>query len=101
MRAAFARAARMSRLAASILPGKVREFEADWLTLTTIGVDEPLIRRAGELTERFDLRSYDSVHLAAAVRVFETGEHSDVFTFAAFDKNLCAAAGVLGMTLIG
>lgn len=101
MRAAFSRATRMNRLAASELPGKIREFEADWLTLEIIEVDEALIRRAGELAESCGLRGYDSVHLAAAVRAFEAGGRAGTFMFAAFDKNLCTAACALGLTLPG
>lgn len=97
MRAAFARATRMGRLSASESPATIREFEADWLKMDIIGIDEPLIRRAGALAEAYGLRGYDSVHLAAAIRACEAGGSSDIFVFAAFDKNLCAAADALGL----
>ena len=32
-----------------------------------IGVDEPLARHAGDLTEEYKLRGYDAVHLASAL----------------------------------
>lgn len=95
MRAAFARAIRVGRLSGSDATGTIREFEADWLKVDIIGIDEPLIRRAGAFAENYGLRGYDSVHLAAAARAYEISETG--FLFASFDKTLCAAADALGL----
>ena len=100
MRASFAQAVRMKRMPATDLAYQVRSFESDWLTMSLIGVDEAMVRRAGELAERFGLRGYDSVHLAAAARAFEATGRPDMFVFAAYDKNLCASAEAIGLSCL-
>jgi predicted nucleic acid-binding protein len=100
MRAAFARAVRTQRLSAADHTRQSRAFETDWSALQAVAVDEPLVRRAGELAERFGLRGYDSVHLAAAERVFEGAGRPASFALAAFDNGLRAGAEGLGMPIL-
>ena len=100
MRAGFAQAVRMKRLSESERTRHLERFEADWRVLAVIAVDEPLVRRAGEFAERFDLRGFDSVHLAAAERVFDSGGRSGSFRFVAFDSDLRAGAAALGMNVL-
>ncbi len=95
MRAGFAQAVRMKRLTEAQRKVQRERFEADWAALFVIAVDDPLIRRAAELVERFELRGYDGVHLAAAETVWR--QAPDSFRLAAFDRRLDAAARTLGM----
>lgn len=100
MRAGFAQAVRMKRLSEADRAYHLERFEADWRALAVIAADEPLIRRAGDFAERFGLRGYDSVHLAAAERAFETAGRPDAFCFAAFDGGLRAGAAALGLNVL-
>lgn len=75
------------------------QFQSDWLALIRVELDEAMSRRAATLARRFGLRAYDSVHLAAAERVFIT-VGAERFLFAAFDTKLTAGAGDLGMALL-
>lgn len=96
MCAAFAQAVRMQRLTDTDRTRQKDCFEADWSALQVLPVDEPLVRRAGKLAEDFELRGYDSVHLAAAERVWQ--QAPDNFQLAAFDVRLVNAASALGIT---
>lgn len=95
MRAALAQAVRMRRLTATQLTHQKACLAADWETLHILPADESLIRRAGDLAETHQLRGFDSVHLAAAERVWrQAPEH---FQLAAFDKRLIDTADHLGL----
>lgn len=98
MRAALAQAGRMERIPRENFSCFIDRFEKDWLSIEIVAVDLPLVRRAGGLAERFALRGYDSVHLAAAERVFEASIANDDFLMIVFDRALCAAAEALGIT---
>lgn len=99
MRAALARLHRMGRQTADAYREHKREFEADWRALNAILPTEHSLRRAGELTERYNLRGYDSVHLAAAESLL-IGHGSDFLRFASFDHALNAAASAVGLSLL-
>lgn len=98
MRAGLARATRMLRVTDAERDYQKDRFEADWAALQVLAADESLVKRAGELAEAFGLRGYDSVHLAAAERLWR--RVNDDFHFAAFDRRLVHAARVLGMTTL-
>jgi uncharacterized protein len=66
MRAAFATACRMGRIDPAQKAAAIASFEADWRACKIIDTTEQIIRRAGDLSDRFGLRGYASVHLAAA-----------------------------------
>jgi len=100
MRAALARAVRMGRLAEDERRRQVRALDTDWAALHTIAVDEALVQRAGEHAERFGLRGYDSVHLAAAERAFDGAGRPAAFMLTAFDGDLCDAAQALGIPVM-
>ncbi|MEX1163368.1 MAG: PIN domain-containing protein, partial [Nitriliruptor sp.] len=68
-RAALAQAARLGRLAAANLRTAVDALEDLYAQLDLMDLDDPLVRRAGELAQQRSLRGYDAVHLAAAERV--------------------------------
>lgn len=100
MRAALARLHRMGRQGGDAYQQHRREFEADWRAVDAIMPDEPMLRRAGALTEQFRLRAYDSLHLAAAETVWSRIPAGADFRFAVFDKALTAASTTLGMPLL-
>ena len=99
MRAALARLYRMGRQDAETFGQCKREFERDWELVSRILPDERILRRAGELAERFGLRGYDSLHLAAAESLrMEQG--AEFLRFASFDQVLNRSADELGLSLL-
>lgn len=100
MRAGLAQALRMRRISADELAHQLGRFEDDWSRLDVIGVDEPMIRRAGQLAQELGLRGYDSVHLAAVERVVAQVGGAQVL-FACLDEALRGAAQRLGIRLLG
>ena len=99
MRSALARLHRMGRQTVDAHKEHKREFEADWKLVSAIMPDEHMLRRAGDMSERFSLRGYDSVHLAAAESLL-IGRGSDFLCFASFDDALNAAAQAVGLRLL-
>jgi predicted nucleic acid-binding protein len=91
-RAALAHAQRLGRLTVRQLQAAVREFEARYLELDVVELDDVLARRAGHLAELHGLRGYDAVHLAAADRVREPE-----LVVVAGDRALLTAAAAEGM----
>ncbi|MGQ0752306.1 MAG: type II toxin-antitoxin system VapC family toxin [Betaproteobacteria bacterium] len=99
MRAALARMKRMGRLIEAEI-GSLRErFERDWRVTLQVVPTEAMVRRAGDLAERYGLRGYDSVHLAAAESLL-TGPPNDFLQFASFDHALNEAAREIGLRLL-
>ena len=95
MRAAFAKAWRMGRIDPRAKATAIAGFETDWRTCDVMDTTELIIRRAGDLADRFGLRGYDSVHLAAAeVIALLLPER---LTFVCSDDRLNDAAAALGM----
>jgi predicted nucleic acid-binding protein len=94
--AAFGRAHRMGRTPAEVLPALLQDFDRDWGNLDIVGVNEALVRRAGQLAMHFGLRGYDSVHLAAAETLARDVGSPTLFRFITFDAALVAAAAALG-----
>ncbi|MDX8410909.1 MAG: type II toxin-antitoxin system VapC family toxin [Mariprofundaceae bacterium] len=97
-RAALARAQRMGRISAKQLGSYKTELEHFWDDLEVVIPEMALIRRAGDLAERFGLRGYDSLHLAAAEQLAHRSGAR--ISFACFDERLNSAAGALGMDII-
>src|SRR5699024_5070067 len=58
MCAALAQAVRMQRLTDDERTYQKNCFEKDWNALQVLPVDEPLVRRAGQLAEGFQLRGF-------------------------------------------
>ena len=96
-RAALAEKRRMGEFSQREFSSCKSELERTWQRFERIGVDETLVRQAGELADRFGLRGYDSVHLAAAETISRVAGSSVEFRFAAFDDGLKKAAAELGM----
>lgn len=98
MRAAFAKAWRMGRIDQAQKNTAVAGFETDWRTCKVLDATEQIIRRAGDHADRFGLRGYDSVHLAAAEAI-SLLLMPEPLTFVCFDDRLNDAAKALGLTL--
>jgi predicted nucleic acid-binding protein len=97
MHAALARLHGSGWLDDKALTALKRDFERDWATLLLITLPERIIRKAGDLAERFRLRGYDSVHLAAAESLLVL----DIpVRFACFDRRLNAAAREIGLEIM-
>ena len=99
MRAAFAKAWRMGRIDQAQKAVAIAGFETDWRTCQVMDASELMIRRAGDLADRFGLRGYDSVHLAAA-EVISLLLMPERLTLVCFDERLNNAAAALGMSII-
>jgi uncharacterized protein len=93
-RAALAQATRLGRLASADLASAVDALDGLYDQLDLLEVDDRLVRRAGELAQHHALRGYDAIHLAAAERV-----RHDTTILVAGDRDLCAAAGMLGLAV--
>lgn len=99
MRAALARMRRMRRLTGPEAASIKKIFESDWRDTLRIIPTETMVRRAGDLAERFGLRGYDSVHLAAAESLLVIAGN-DLVHFASFDGSLNEAATGIGLRLL-
>jgi hypothetical protein len=88
-RAAFVRQRREGGLAPRELRRVVREFDQDWRTYGIVEVTDALAHRAGVFAERFALRAYDALQLAAAAELRDAGTPVE---FASFDERLDHAA---------
>lgn len=99
IRAGFAKAERMGRLTAEEHAYQLMVFERDWQSTRQIHVNRESVRRAGDLAQRFGLRGYDSVHLAAAEAVWRALPGVD-YRVGVFDGRLAEAARGLGMVVL-
>lgn len=99
-RSALARLSGEKRLGVEASAEIKADLEATWLELGIVTPEEPLLRRAGDLAERFALRGFDSVHLAAAEALWNEVEPKADFRFAVFDRSLRAAATELGIEIL-
>lgn len=97
-RAAFARKRREQAITLRDYRTLVQDFDDDWETFFIVDVSDLLIKRAGQLVEKFALRGYDAVHLASALVVAEHG--SQTVTFACVDEKLSRAARRQGLTVL-
>ena len=97
-RAALARRRRERGLRPKAFASARKTFEAEWPKYVTVEVTSALCREAGEFAERYRLRAYDSVHLAAFAEVAREAGVRGV-RFSSFDDALNRAARSLGRTL--
>jgi predicted nucleic acid-binding protein len=91
-RAALAKARRMDRLTAPQLRTAVRGLHAIIEQMDMLEIDEQLALDAGALAESRQLRGYDAVHLAAALRA----QNADLVLVAG-DRALLDAAAAEGL----
>ena len=97
-RAAMARRRRERALRPAAFASASKAFEAEWPKYFTVDVTSALCRQAGEFAERYRLRAYDSVHLAAFADVAREAGVGDT-RFSSFDTALNRAARSLGRAL--
>jgi predicted nucleic acid-binding protein len=71
-----------------------KTFAAEWPEYFTVEVTSALCRQAGELAERYRLRAYDAVHLAAFAEIAREAGVRET-RFSSFDKALNRAHGCL------
>lgn len=95
LRSAIASAARSRRIDGSTLLAARAEIEDLWASVVAVDVDEPLVRKAGELSDRHGLRASDAIHLASALRIADGPT-----TFIAFDARLRDAAVAEGFIVL-
>lgn len=92
-RAALAAAPRAGRLTAAAYRAALTEFEALHATALVVEIDHWLARRAGDLAAEHQLRGYDAVHLASALRL------GDQTTLITWDQRLQHAAIAAGLAV--
>jgi predicted nucleic acid-binding protein len=92
-RIGFVETVRALRLAAGARAAS--SFTAEWPMFGVIEVDQRLAERAAQLTDEFELRSLDGLHLAAALLL-----PSDALVVATWDRRLHTAAGARGLQLL-
>jgi predicted nucleic acid-binding protein len=97
-RAAMARRRRERTLRPAAFTSAKKTFDAEWPKYFVVDVTLALCRQAAEFAERFRLRAYDSVHLAAFADVAREAGVRDT-RFSSFDHALNRAAKSLGRTL--
>jgi uncharacterized protein len=97
-RSALARKSRGREISRATFTKCKREFDRDWLRLHRLPVDEPLVRKAGELAEEHALRALDALHLATADSL--QAALRGAVTFACFDVALNGAAEARGLALL-
>ena len=97
--AAFARFAQ-NRADKTLFASLRRALDRHWTEWEIVAVDDPLVRRAGELAARYGLRGYDSVHLAAVEAVRGASPTHADFHFGVFDTALARAAKLAGFPVL-
>jgi predicted nucleic acid-binding protein len=90
-RAALARLRHDGALTAAQLTWVKSEFEEQWPRYLTLDATDFLCRVAGELAERYRLRGFDSLHLAAFGEISQRAG-ADATRFSSFDDRLNQAA---------
>ncbi len=93
--AALGKAQRTERLTAAEMEQCLQSFASRWPNLQRVAITEGVARRAGDLAIRFHLRGYDAVQLSSALEI----AHVEPLVFAAWDRDLRAAAQVMGLAL--
>lgn len=97
-RAALARRRRERALRPAAFALAKKTFEAEWPKYFTVEVTSALCRQAGEFAERYRLRAYDAVHLAAYAEIAREAGVRET-RFSSFDSALNRAARSLARML--
>ena len=90
-RAALSRRRRERALRPAAFATAQKTFESEWPKYLQVEVTSAICRQAGEFTERYRLRAYDSLHLAAFAEIAREGGARDT-RFSSFDAALNRAA---------
>ena len=88
-RAAFSRRKRERELSEEEYRRVVEALDEGWESYDRLAVSDVVARRAGDMAEKYALRGFDAIHLAAAARLKERFED---LHFLAFDVRLADAA---------
>ena len=95
MAATFQRAVRMNTASSKLAAEVWRDFLDHWQSFTRLRIFAGTIERASENAWKYDLRGYDSLHLAAALLWQET--LGVQITLVTFDRELWLAAQKAGI----
>lgn len=92
-RAALSMARRQARLSNAQHTSAKAALNVHWQDVYIVEITEPLIEQAGDLAEGEELRGYDAVHLASALR-------ASVAVLITADVEMMRAAGNRGLEVI-
>lgn len=95
MAATFQRAVRMNVASPELASEIWQDFLSHWQSFTRLRVFAGTVEKASENAWKFNLRGYDSLHLAAALLWQET--LGTQITIATFDRDLLVAGQKAGM----
>jgi predicted nucleic acid-binding protein len=95
MAATFQKAARIEAASTKVVTEVWRDFLDHWQSFTRLRIFAGTIERASEIAWKYELRGYDSLHLAGALLWQET--LGVQLALATFDRELWAAAQKAGM----
>lgn len=90
-RAGLVRLRREGQLTGPEFSSAKRQFEEQWPSYLAVEVTDALCRVAGQLAETFNLRGFDSIHLASFAEVVRRAGRDDT-RFSSFDDRLNQAA---------
>jgi len=96
-RAAFARAYHEKWIRKERYQTMLEDFYQDWESYFVLEITEDLVRQAGDLAERHQLRALDAIHLASALLVRDQTQREAQFF--CFDHKLRRAAKKEGFVL--
>jgi uncharacterized protein len=97
-RAAFARLNREALTRPRKHRERVARLDADWESFLRVELTRSLVRHAGDIAETFELRGFDSIHLASALWLRERTDIS--CKFVAFDQRLRDGAICAGLSVL-
>lgn len=99
IRAAIARRHREGVLTTEQLRVAREALDERWQDVIGVPVTSALCRQASDLAERYELRGFDSIHLASFAEVLRALQGAGDVTFSSFDDRLNAAARKLARRL--
>jgi uncharacterized protein len=87
---AFTRINNESKLNVSDYKNVILNFKKDWEDLFILKIDDTIIKTAGRFIESYQIKGYDSIHLASAVMLSK--RINQTINFCCWDKKLNEAA---------
>ena len=97
-RAAFARLYRSALTNPRRHRERVARFNADWESYLRVELTPSVLRLAGETAETYELRGFDSIHLASALWLADRAQTA--CGFAVFDQRLHDGAVRAGLSVL-
>jgi predicted nucleic acid-binding protein len=74
-------------------------FETKWTDLLSIPATQEICHEAGDLAERYELRGFDSIHLASFAEMLRGLQGRDQVEFSSFDEHLNGVAKRVARTI--